>query len=419
MGKRAGSGPARWKCRGAMLALWLLLCPALASAAGNGDVTGFALSPITSGARATLRVPANLQYRIFTLSHPARVVLDLLNAQLADSVRPAAGNDGLVADVRWAPRFDGKGERLVFDLQRDAVPRSFLRRATGGGGDELIIDLAGAESGGAAAETASASPARPVMTAASAQPQHLRDVVVAIDPGHGGRDSGAIGPGGLEEKNVTLAIAKALYARLSKVQGIKPILTRTGNYYVSLAERRKIAHQAHADLFISIHADSSPYHYPKGSTVYVLSEHGASSVAARILAQSENSADRVAGVDLSDEEPVVRSTILKLSQRGTLAQSMQLARRVMGKINAVVPLHSDEVERAAFVVLKSPDIPSILVETAFISNRHEEHQLAIRSFRDRLAGAIAKGVERYADRFAPPGTLIAARRNAIFAMKQG
>lgn len=413
MGKRSGGRMARsgWRVTAA-LALTLAL---VAPRARAGTVTAFALNPSAAGAQAMLKVPGDLRYRVFTLSNPARVVLDLLNARLAESLHPAAGDAALVTDVRWAPRFNGQGERLVFDLSRNAVPRSFLRRAGDGHGDELVIDLAGA----GAAEAASPAPARPVMTAASAQPQHLRDVVVAIDPGHGGRDSGAIGPDGLEEKNVTLAIAKALYARLSKIQGIKPVLTRTGDYYVSLAERRKIAHADHADLFISIHADSSPYHYPKGSTVYVLSSHGASSVAARILAQSENSADRVAGVDLSDEEPVVRSTILKLSQRGTIAQSMLLARGVMKKINAVVPLHSDDVERAAFVVLKSPDIPSILVETAFISNRREEHQLASRSFRNHLADAIAKGVERYADRFAPPGTLIAARRNAIFAMQQG
>lgn len=415
MGQRSDACRARLRRWTAGWAVWLALCPALAYAGGSGTVSAFVLSPSASGARATLKVPANLRYRVFTLTRPARVVLDLLNAQLADSVRPVPGDAALVRGIRWAPRFDGQGERLVFDLRQDAVPRTFLRRA--GHRDELIVDLARA--GALAAGVASTTPARPVMTATGAQPQHLRDVVVAIDPGHGGRDSGAIGPDGLEEKNVTLAIAKALYARLRKVPGIKPILTRTGDYYVSLAERRKIAHKAHADLFISIHADSSPYHYPKGSTVYVLSRHGASSVAARILAQSENSADRVAGVNLSDEEPVVRSTILKLSQRGTLAQSMLLARGVMNKINAVVPLHSDDVERAAFVVLKSPDIPSILVETAFISNRREEHQLATRLFRDHLADAIARGVKQYANQFAPPGTLIAARRSAIFAMKQG
>lgn len=392
----------------AAAALLAWIAAPLSQAAGSGRVTGFALDHAAAGSRAVLQVPGDLRYRIFTLSDPARIVIDLLNARLAHGLALSAAGDPLVADIRSAPRFDGRGVRLVFDMHAPAQPRSFLRRSAHG--EELVVEFGAA---------AAAVPARPVITATDAEPGRLRDFVVAIDPGHGGRDTGAIGPDHLEEKNVTLAIAKDLYARLSKVQGIKPVLTRTGDYYVSLAERRKIAHEDHADLFVSIHADSSPYHYPKGSTVYVLSEHGASSVAARILAASENASDEVAGVNLADETPVVRSTILKLSQRGTIAQSMKLAQTVMHRINSVVPLHSDDVERAAFVVLKSPDIPSILVETAFISNRHEEHQLSTRSFRERIASAIARGVEHYADHYAPPGTLIAARRTAIQTLQQG
>ncbi len=393
------------------------LCMAtLGANARAADVQHFQVSHDGDGSRVTLSVPPDLDYRVFTLTHPARVVLDLLNTQLADDLKPSAHGDPLVADIRYAPRFDGNGERLVFDLRRDAVPRSFLRH-TKRGATQLVLDLSDKDA--AADSTATHKPAGAVITANKAQPSRLRDVVVAIDPGHGGRDSGAIGPDGLEEKNVTLKIARDLYRRLSKIKGIKPILTRTGDYYVGLAERRRIAHEHHADLFISIHADSSPYHYPKGSTVYALSEHGASSVAARILAQSENSADKVAGINLSNEQPSVRDTILNLSQRGSIARSMYLARDVMGKINGVLPLHSDEVERAAFVVLKSPDIPSILVETAFISNRHEEKQLASKTFRNRIAAAIAGGVKRYVIRYAPPGTLIAARRDAMFTLKQG
>lgn len=416
----AGSRKKRLRAFGGAWIGTLALLGALSSAgparAATADsVSHFRLEDDAAGARAILGVPAGLDYRVFTLSHPARVVLDLLNAQLADTVQPDADGSALVNNIRYAPRFDGNGERLVFDLRRDVTPRSFLRRAAGGR-TELVLELSPADDSGAGT---AAAPAKPLLTASAVKPSRLRDVVVAIDPGHGGRDSGAIGPGGVEEKNVTLRIAKDLYRRLAKVNGIKPILTRTGDYYVGLAERRHIAHEHHADLFISIHADSSPYHSPKGSTVYALSEHGASSVAARILADSENSVDRVAGVNLADEQPVVRDTILNLSQRGSIARSMFLARDVMGHINDVVPLHSDEVERAAFVVLKSPDIPSILVETAFISNRQEERQLASNDFRSRIASAISSGVVRYVDRYAPPGTLIAARRDALFALKQG
>ncbi len=377
----------------------------------------FQLTHDGTGSRATLNVPTGLQYRIFTLSHPARVVLDLLNTPLADGLNPRAQGDPLIADIRYAPRFGGNGERLVFDLRRDAVPRSFLQR-THNGATQLVLQL----TADAAVSSTTEKPhtvAQTVITATTAQPSRLRDVVIAIDPGHGGRDSGAIGPNGLKEKNVTLKIARDLYRRLAKIKGIKPVLTRTGDYYVGLAERRRIAHKDHADLFISIHADSSPYRSPKGSTVYALSEHGASSVAARILAESENSTDRVAGVNLSNEQPAVRDTILKLAQRGSIARSMYLARDIMNRIDNVLPLHNDKVERAAFVVLKSPDIPSILIETAFISNQREERQLASWKFRSRIAAAIAGGVKRYVSRYAPPGTLIAARRDALFALKQG
>lgn len=395
-------------------AIWLASGPQQARAA---EVSQFRLVQDSRGAQAILDVPAGLDYRVFTLNHPARVVLDLLNAQLSDNLKPNARGNDLVASIRYAPRFDGNGERLVFDLRAKATPRTFMRRTARRGKKQLILELS-RNNGSDTAKQAGSSADQPVITANKAQPMHLRDVVIAIDPGHGGRDSGAIGPAGLEEKNVTLRIARKLYKRLSKIKGIKPVLTRTGDYYVGLAERRRIAHEHHADLFVSIHADSSPYHSPMGSTVYALSEHGASSVAARILAESENSSDKVAGITLADEQPVVRDTILKLAQRGSIARSMFLARDVMGQINDVVPLHSDTVERAAFVVLKSPDIPSILVETAFISNRHEEKQLASRRFRTQIAKAISQGIVRYVDRYAPPGTLIAARRDALYALKQ-
>lgn len=388
-----------------------------ASAPDQGVIGNFRLLQNGELTQAVLDVPANLDYRVFTLSHPARVVLDLLNAQLPDSQDPSAKSNPLVRDIRYAPRFQGNGERLVFDLQREARPRTFMRKGKRPGTRRLVLELTPRSASGK--DASGLTRAQAVLTANKARPSRLRDVVIAIDPGHGGRDSGAIGPDGLEEKNVTLRIARDLYRRLSKVTGIKPILTRTGDYYVGLAERRRIAHEHHADLFVSIHADSSPYHSPKGSTVYALSEHGASSVAARILAESENSSDKVAGIRLADEQPVVRDTILKLAQRGSIARSMYLARDVIGQINDVVPLHNDMVERAAFVVLKSPDIPSILVETAFISNRHEEKQLASTRFRAQIATAISKGIVRYVKRYAPPGTLIAARRDALYVLKQG
>ncbi|MGH8161886.1 MAG: N-acetylmuramoyl-L-alanine amidase [Gammaproteobacteria bacterium] len=413
----------------------LLLLGSLALAAGAAapalaatiTITGFHWQK--SQNQAIFSLDAAPKYRVFTLAKPARVVVDFLDARPAHNVTFTADTDSLVHDIRSASRFDHKGERVVFDLRHAATPQVSVHKAATG--VTLVVDL-GDTGGTAAPKTGAASPhqskpapvkpapkPKPIMTAANSRPQRLRDVVIAIDAGHGGHDPGAIGPGGLEEKTVTLAIAKDVYRDLAKVKGIKPVLTRKGDYFVSLGGRRKIAREAHADLFVSIHADSSPYHYPKGSTVYVLSQHGASSVAARILAQRENAVDEIGGVNLDDEEPVVRSAIVKLAQRGSIAQALQLATNVMSDVNSVVPLHSDKVERAPFAVLKSPDIPSILVETAFISNRREEHELASRSFRKRIAAAIAKGIEQHEKQFAPPGTLIAARRHAIYALQKG
>lgn len=417
-----------WRCGILLLAAVVMLVGAVAPAAAAGHaITGFQWQPDAN--RAVFRVTGKVKYHLFTLGHPARVVVDFPDARPASGLHFSAMPGSLLRDVRAASRFAGKGERIVFDLSHSVTPQSTMHH--GASGEALVIafgehenaQTAGPETdkkqeskSGAREATASR---RPVMTAANSRPQRLRDVVIAIDAGHGGHDSGAIGPDRLEEKNVTLAIAKDIYRDLSKVKGIKPVLTRKGDYFVTLGGRRKIAREAHADLFVAIHADSSPYHYPKGSTVYVLSQHGASSVAARILAQRANAVDKIGGVKLADEEAVVRSAIVKLAQRGSIAQGLTLARSVMAKINAVVPLHGKKVERAPFAVLKSPDIPSILVETAFISNRHEEHQLASRSFQSHIAAAIAKGIERHAERYAPPGTLIAARRNAIYALQKG
>jgi N-acetylmuramoyl-L-alanine amidase len=414
-----------------------LAAGSVATAHGEPRITGFQWQP----AKKQLIFSANgpFKYHVFTLARPARVVVDFLDAHPGSDLHFSIPGDSLIRDVRSASRFSGKGERVVFDLSRPAKPRSFTRRSSAGA--QLVVAL------GADKKTAAAKPrprkrpaaapkpknqpakptvaktlppklVRPVITAKS-RPSRLRDVVIAIDAGHGGHDSGAIGPDGIEEKNVTLAITKDVYRDLASVKGVKPVLTRKGDYFVTLGGRRKLARKAHADLFVSIHADSSPYHYPKGSTVYVLSEHGATSVAARILAQHQNAVDEIGGVNLDKEEPVVRSAIVKLAQRGSIAQGLQLAQGIMTDVNRVVPLHSEKVERAPFAVLKSPDIPSILVETAFISNRQEEHQLASHGFQRRIAAAIARGIEHHVKRFAPPGTLIAARRDAIYALKQG
>jgi N-acetylmuramoyl-L-alanine amidase len=385
------------------------LRPALA---GNTSITSFQWH--ADAHQAVFSLSGNFQYHLFTLSNPDRVVVDFLDAKPADKVKFSMPENSLVRGIRSASHFHGQGERVVFDLRHSVKPRSFKHQVSGG--NTLVIDLGAAKKH---VSQKSKKSSQPTITASNSRPKRLRDVVIAIDAGHGGHDPGAIGPDGVKEKDVTLKIAKDLYRDLAKIKGVKPVMIRKGDYFVTLGRRRKLARKAHADLFVSIHADSSPYHYPKGSTVFVLSQHGATSVAARILAKRENAVDSIGGVNLDAEEPAVRSAIVKLAQRGSIAQGLQLAKSVMANVNSVVPLHSEKVERAPFAVLKSPDVPSILVETAFISNPHEERQLNSLAFRKRIASAIAKGIEKHVKQFAPPGTLIAARRNAIYTLKQG
>ncbi|APZ44678.1 hypothetical protein BW247_10990 [Acidihalobacter ferrooxydans] len=345
-----------------------------------------------------------VEHSLFALSKPERVVIDFKNAQVAGGMRvkPSAPVHGL----RYARR--GLNDlRVVLDLDKGSRPSSRLLKPQGGDGYRLVVDLAA---------LSAATPA-PVMTAAAAQSTtRLRDVVVAIDPGHGGVDPGAVGKRGTYEKNVVLAIARRLEALIKKTPGMQPYLIRRGDQYVSLRERLRKARAKKADLFISIHADASPYRYPKGSTVYVLSERGASSEAARLLAQRQNEVDRVAGVNLSTKDNLVASVLVDLAQTATRESSFKLGEHLTANINRVIRLHSRSVERAAFVVLKSPDIPSALVETAFISNPSEERLLRTPVFQQRMAVALHAGVADYFNRYAPSGTLLAARHRAVRAL---
>jgi len=241
------------------------------------------------------------------------------------------------------------------------------------------------------------------------QPPPKRKVVIAIDPGHGGEDPGASGRLGTKEKDVVLAIGRELKTLLNQKYGIQAVLVRDGDYYISLKKRKRIARDHKADLLVSIHADAfrSPSVY--GSSVYVLSERGASSEAAKWLADKENSADLVGGVSLEDKDDLLASVLLDLSQTATLDASINLGANVLGELKKLGKTHKPEVQRAGFVVLKSPDIPSILVETAFISNPDEERRLRNPRHQQHLAKAILNGILRYLKNNAPHDTVLAAR----------
>ena len=372
--------------------------PATVFAAGKSSLNGFHLA-----AQDTLQLffdldQAPADYRIFALDKPDRLVIDFYNTRLDAKMTPSGLHSDVVKAIRYATHND-RNTRVVVDLLRpiDHTHRLINRS---GGAKRLIVDLGvgvGHEGG------------RRVVKSAEEMKKHaLRDIVVAIDAGHVGRDPGAIGPNKTREKDVTLAVAKHLHRKLSKIDGIRPVMTRSKDVYVGLRERTKIARDNHAELFISIHADAFPKKNVKGSSVYALSLEGASSEAAQWLADKENAVALFGDIPLSDNEDL-NSILLDLAQNATLESSLGLGDLMLDELRRVSSLHKKSVEQANFAVLKSPDIPSVLVETAFISNPAEEKKLRSDVFQQRLASALQSAVMTYFERKAPPGTILASR----------
>jgi N-acetylmuramoyl-L-alanine amidase len=357
--------------------------------------------------------PAN--YSIFTLDGPDRVVVDLSGARALDSLDIASNPKSLVEGVRYAHR-NGTDLRVVLDLRAASEPHSFVLLPAQGSPHRLVLDLAERpRTTAVASRITEASPAAPELYRSL-----LREVVVAIDPGHGGHDPGAIGPGGTREKDVVLQIARRLAERVEREPGMRPALIRTGDYFLPLRERINRARAAQADVFLSIHADAIHDRRVQGSSVYILSERGASSEAARFLAQRENSADlRLGGVPIESKDESLTSVLLDLAQSGSLEASHSLASRLISEMHRVGKVRKPEVERANFAVLRSPDVPSVLVEAAFISNSSEERKLRTDSFQNSLADAILTGLRAYFSTHAPPGTLIAEGRHDRHIIRPG
>ncbi len=365
--------------------------------------------------RLVLNLDKSPSYKIFTLPRPARVVIDLSNARLRTSLPDVHVGGSSVQALRSGIRH-GRDLRFVLDMSAKVTPKSFIMQPSASNpGYRLVIDLKqpGATKvvpmpvAQAKPVPQSAPVGAPIVVANAPSHTHLRDVVVAIDAGHGGVDPGAHGPHGVKEKNVTLAIARQLYSQLRAEPGIKPVMTRNGDYFVPLRKRVIKAREAKADLFISIHADSINDRSVRGSSVYVLSGSGASSEAARWLAEKENAADLVGGVSLDDKDDVLKSVLLDLSQTATIEASDRAGADVLRELGTVGKLHRRRIEHAGFVVLKAPDIPSMLIETAFITNPRQERKLNSPAYQKRLASAIVDGVRDYFRDNAPPGTKIA------------
>lgn len=322
-----------------------------------------------------------VEHRLFTLTGPDRVVIDLEQSVLEPGLVEAAETaTGVLKRIRTGRRKGGV-LRVVLDLDRAVNPRSFLVEPNETYGHRLVVDLQ--------KPRASSDPLKTL-------PVDSDDLIIAIDAGHGGEDPGAIGAAGTYEKDIVLSVARKLAELIEREPGMEPLLTREGDYYVGLRERTAIAHEARADLFVSIHADAFTDRSVRGSSVYVLSEDGASSEMARMLAASENRADRIGGVSLEDKDDVVASVLVDLSRVATAEASNELAATLLDEFRQVGEVHGNRVERAGFVVLKSLDMPSVLVELAFISNPIEERRLRDPDHQWQLARALRAGIVEYA-----------------------
>ena len=367
------------------------------------DVENVRIWPAPDHTRVVFDIAGPVEHSVFVLDNPERVVIDLRDAKLQKKIGRPSRSDHLLSRVRSAVH-NGRDLRVVLDLKVAARPRSFLLKPNKKYGHRLVVDL---HVRGKAAKSAKVT-RRPEPDA-----QAMRDVVIAIDAGHGGEDPGAGGSRGTREKDVVLAVATEFAALVRKERGMKPVLVRDGDYYVGLRRRMEIARAHRADLFVSIHADS--FHDPRvrGSAVYVLSRNGASSEAARWLAEQENAADLAGGVSLDDKDEILASVLLDLSQTAAMSASTEVGSRVLRQLSNVGKVHKPHVERAGFMVLKSPDVPSILVEAAFITNPEEEKRLINPRHRRKLATAIFEGVKQFFLNNPPPGTLLATNRHII------
>ncbi len=333
------------------------------------------------------------EHKLIVLDNPSRIVLDVTDARLKTSLDGLKLDNTPVRRIRSGVR-EGDDLRVVLDMSAPVNPRSFDLKANERAGDRLVLDLYDKKS------------EAPVVRKSVTQ-SAKRDIIIAIDAGHGGEDPGALGPRRLREKDVVLSIAKELNKLFAEDTGFKPTLIRSGDYYVSLKGRRDLARKRQADLFVSIHADAFKRKEAHGASVYALSTRGATSTAARYLAQRENAADLVGGVRLSDKDDVLAGVLADLSMTSTLDTSLKLGDRVLRQMDTIAKLHKSNVEQAGFAVLKSPDIPSILVETGFISNPAESKKLGTRSYQQKMARAIHRGIKDWFLAHPPSGTLIA------------
>lgn len=386
---------------GSLAALVVLPMSVGAATANRALIYGMRMSTSRAKTRLVLDLNNSVKYSLFTLSNPERIVIDIRDSSFNGNL-PKFEAGGLVKRIRSARRNESD-VRVVIELNIRAQPKSFLLSPQGGNGHRLVVDLLDNRL------YAGDKPVQNKNHRTDKKPKPLRDVIVAIDAGHGGKDPGASGSKHTREKDITLAVAKKLKKALDKSRGIKPVLIRDRDVFMTLKQRIRIARQQKADLFVSIHANAYPDARAHGASVYTLSTRGATSEAAQWLADKENAADLFGGVSIRNRSDVVAEILLDLAQSATIQSSLDVGGIVLKQLGRVGKVHRHKVEQAGFAVLRSPDIPSILIETAFISNPREEKKLRTKAFQEKLANAIATGVGQYFKRQAPPGTILSGR----------
>ena len=376
------------------------------------DIQGVRLWHAPESSRLVFDLDRGTDHKLFSLSSPNRLVIDIEDSRLLKAIEDLPTQTGPVKKVRSGMR-NNKDLRIVLDLREAVNPKSFQLKPNKNYGHRLVVDLYRKSKVKEAGKVKPVVISKPVYQAKQSL-KNRRDIIIVVDAGHGGEDPGAIGYGGVREKKVVLAIAKKLEKLLKKEKGFKVQLVRTGDYYVGLRDRTKHARKANADLFISIHADAFSSPKASGSSVFALSQKGATSEAARWLADKENASDLiggVGGVSLDDKEDLLAGVLLDLSMTASLGVSLELGQMVLSSMGGVGSLHKRRVEQAGFAVLKSPDIPSLLVETGFLSNPKEAKKLKSSSYQTQMAKAIFKGIKRYFQQSPPVGTLLASLKN--------
>lgn len=342
-----------------------------------------------------------VEHRIFSLANPRRLVIDIEDADLDTDISGIVTQGTPISQLRAAVR-DNKDLRVVLDLSKQVKPRSFVLNPILQYGDRLVVDLYTTE-----------QQVAPVVQKADQISRQMRDIIIAIDAGHGGDDPGAIGPNKLYEKTVVMAIAKKLQQYFERDAGYKVVMIRTGDYYVGLKKRTQLAYQSRADVFLSIHADSFQSPKASGASVYAISQRGATSETAKRVAEKENRADLIGGagiISMDDKDDLLAGVLLDLAMTASLAASIEMGGNVLDQIKPINKLHKARVEQAAFAVLKSPDIPSLLIETGFITNPGESKKLKSAKHQDRIARAIFTGVNQYMQSYPPEGSYFAWKR---------